>query len=138
MVVSSDGAGEGTLSGLKARGLVLPLTESSSPALVREAVLKALAPEVRKDWEAFLAQREPEVREKNDNVANYEKRPEPLSFQKPYSVKGSMERTQVPADMRLEVFASEPNIGKPIAMASRTTMQKVSNCAGIASKSALA
>ena len=117
VVVSGDGSGVGALSGLKARGLVLPLTEASTPVLVRESVLKALAPAVRKDWEAFLAQREPEVREKNDNVANYEKRPEPLSFQKPYSVKGSMERTQVPADMRLELFASEPNIGKPIAMA---------------------
>ena len=69
------------------------------------------------NWQKFLAQREPEVREKNANVANYEKRPEPLTFQKPFSVKGSMERTQVPADMELKLFASEPDIMKPIAFA---------------------
>jgi putative membrane-bound dehydrogenase-like protein len=117
VVVSGDGAALSTLASLRARGLVLPVTDASIPALVREAVLKAVPAETRKDWETFLARREPEVREKNDNVANYEKRPEPLSFQKPYSVKGSMQRIQVPADMRLELFASEPNIGKPIAMA---------------------
>jgi putative membrane-bound dehydrogenase-like protein len=116
-VVSGDAKGLGVLSTFKERGLLLPVTEATTPALVREAVLKSIPAQMRQDWEAFLAQREPEVREKNDNVANYEKRPEPLSFQKPYSVKGSMERTQVPADMRLELFASEPNIGKPIAMA---------------------
>jgi hypothetical protein len=57
VVVSGDGTGLGTLSSLKERGLVLPLTNDSTPALVREAVLKALPPGVRKDWEAFLAQR---------------------------------------------------------------------------------
>jgi putative membrane-bound dehydrogenase-like protein len=50
-------------------------------------------------------------------VANYEKRPQPLTFQHPFSVKGSMERTQVPADCELKLFASEPDIRKPIAMA---------------------
>jgi putative membrane-bound dehydrogenase-like protein len=70
-----------------------------------------------KEWEAFLAQREAEKREVNANVANYEKRPEPLTFQHGLSVKGSMERTQVPPDMRLELFASEPDIMKPIAFA---------------------
>ncbi|MDP4848827.1 MAG: glycosyl hydrolase, partial [Verrucomicrobiales bacterium] len=68
-------------------------------------------------YEAFLTQREPEERVKDPNVANYEKRPEPLTFQKPYSVKGSLERTQVAADLKLELFASDPDIGKPIAMA---------------------
>ena len=80
--------------------------------------LEAALPAARKSgWQKFLAQREPEVREKNINVANYEKRPEPLTFQKPFSVKGSMERTQVPADMKLVLFASEPDITKPIAFA---------------------
>ena len=69
------------------------------------------------NWQKFLDQREPEIREENANVANYEKRPKPLTFQKPFSVKGSMERTQVPADMELMLFASEPDIMKPIAFA---------------------
>ena len=71
----------------------------------------------RQDWEAFLAQREPEKREANPNVANYERRPEAVTFVQPLSVKGSRERTQVPIDMHLELFAAEPDIAKPIAMA---------------------
>ncbi len=42
----------------------------------------------RAEWESFLAQREPEVREPNPKVANYEKRPQPITFQHPFSVKG--------------------------------------------------
>ena len=69
------------------------------------------------EWEKFLAQRDPEKREASPTVANYEKRPQPLTFQHPFSVKGSRERTQVAPDLRFELFASEPNIGKPIAFA---------------------
>ncbi|MDZ4290153.1 MAG: PVC-type heme-binding CxxCH protein, partial [Prosthecobacter sp.] len=56
-------------------------------------------------------------REPNGQVANYENRPQPLSFQQPLNVKGSMERTQVPADLELKLFAAEPDIRKPIAFA---------------------
>jgi len=84
---------------------------------VREKILAAIGDARRKEWEVFLAQREPEQREPHPQVANYEKRPEPLTFQHPFSVKGSIERTQVPADMRLQVFAGEPDIMKPIAFA---------------------
>src|SRR5262249_39645382 len=69
------------------------------------------------DWENFLAQREPEKREARPTIANYEKRPQAVTFQFPFSPKGTQERTQVPADMRLELFASDPQIGKPIAFA---------------------
>jgi putative membrane-bound dehydrogenase-like protein len=84
---------------------------------VQEKILSAAGDARRKEWQAFLAQREPEKREPNPNVANYEKRPEAITFQHPLGVKGSMERTQVPIDMRLELFASEPDIMKPIAFA---------------------
>ena len=84
---------------------------------VREKVLATVGGARRKAWEAFLAQREPEQREPNAQVANYEKRSQPITFQHPFSVKGSIERTQVPADMKLKVFASEPDIMKPIAFA---------------------
>lgn len=86
-------------------------------ALTRESILAAVTPQRRAAWESFLRHREPERREKNANVANYEKRPEALTFQHPFSPKGAMERTQVPADCRLELFASEPDIAKPIAFA---------------------
>ena len=85
--------------------------------MLRNAIVWAVGDKAKAEWETFLAQREPEKREANPNVANYEKRPEPLTFQLPMSVKGSMERTQVPADMKLQLFASEPDIRKPIAMA---------------------
>ena len=85
--------------------------------MLRNAIVWSVGDRVQGEWEAFLAQRETEVREKSPNVANYEKRPEAVTFQHPLSVKGAMERTQVPADCRLELFASEPDIAKPIAFA---------------------
>ncbi len=69
------------------------------------------------EWEKFLAQREPEQREARPTIANYEKRAQPVTFQFPLSVKGSKERTQVAPDLRLELFAAEPDIAKPIFMA---------------------
>ncbi len=91
--------------------------ERSWAATMRDKLLAAAGDARRKEWEAFLAQREPEKREANSNVANYERRPEAITFVHPLSVKGSKERTQVPADLRLELFASEPDIAKPIALA---------------------
>ncbi len=85
--------------------------------MLHNAILWSVGDKVKAEYDAFIAQREPEVREKKDTVANYEKRREPITFQHPFTVKGSMERTQVPADCRLELFASEPDIGKPIAFA---------------------
>ena len=96
---------------------VLVVKADETVADFRAGVEAALSADRKASWQKFLAQREPEVREKNGNVANYEKRPEPLTFQKPYSVKGSMERTQVPADLKLVLFAAEPDIMKPIAFA---------------------
>lgn len=101
-------------------GMTLPVLAVKADGDVvafRQSLEAALSVARKTSWQAFLAQRDPEVRAKNANVANYEKRPEPLTFQKPYSVKGSMERTQVPADMKLVLFASEPEITKPIAFA---------------------
>jgi putative membrane-bound dehydrogenase-like protein len=83
----------------------------------RETLLAAAGGARQQEWEKFLAQREPEKREPNPNVANYEKRPQPITFQHPMSVQASMQRTQVPVDMHLELFAAEPDIAKPIAFA---------------------
>ena len=104
------------LAGLDAQRLVFAEV-NMAPGPVKAKILAAAGDARRKEYEAFLAQREPEKREPNPNVANYEKRPEPLTFQHPFSVKGSMERTQVPADMKLVLFAGEPDIAKPIAFA---------------------
>jgi putative membrane-bound dehydrogenase-like protein len=85
--------------------------------MLRNAITWAVGDSTRADWERFVAQREPEKRQADPNIANYEKRPEAITLQQPFSVKGSAERTQVPADMHLELFAAEPNITKPIAFA---------------------
>ena len=99
-------------------GKTIPVLRPSTDAQAfRQALLAKLNPARVAAWEKFLAQRETEVREENPNVANYERRPKPLTLQKPFSVKGSMERTQVPADMKLVLFAAEPDIMKPIAFA---------------------
>ena len=80
-------------------------------------LLAAIGAARRTEWESFLAGREPERRESRPTIANYEKRAEPVTFQLPLSVKGSRERTQVAPDLRLELFAAEPDIAKPIFMA---------------------
>lgn len=103
--------------GVWAKQVTIPVGEQDGPEAVKVRVLAAVSGERKAAWEKFLAGREPERREKDGNVANYEKRAEPLTFQHPYSPKGAMERIQVPADMRLELFASEPDIAKPIAFA---------------------
>jgi putative membrane-bound dehydrogenase-like protein len=84
---------------------------------LKEKLLAAAGPQRRAEWEQFVKAREAEERSENPNVANYERRPKPLTFQHPLSVKGSMERTQVAPDLRLELFAAEPDIMKPIALA---------------------
>jgi len=91
--------------------------ESLAPAAFAKDLAARLEPARVADWRRFVEQRDAEVREESPWVANYEKRPKPLTLQKPYSVKGSMERTQVPADLKLVLFAAEPDIMKPIAFA---------------------
>ena len=80
-------------------------------------LLAAAGPTRVAAWEKFIAQREPEQREARPTIANYEKRAQPVTFQFPLGVKGSLERTQVAPDLRLELFAGEPDISKPIFMA---------------------
>ncbi len=91
--------------------------EAKWVAIAKTKLVAAISMERRKQWVDFLAQREPERREPSPTIANYERRPEPLTLQQPFSVKGSLERTQVPIDMHLELFAAEPDIAKPIAFA---------------------
>ena len=105
------------LAPLKAKKRVVAVKDNDAPAAIRSTILATVDPVAKSDWEKFLAQREPEVREKNPLVANYEKRPEAITLQQPFNVKGAMERTQVPADLKLELYASDPEIGKPIAFA---------------------
>lgn len=92
-------------------------TAEGFAAAARTRLLAALPATRVAAWEKFLAQREPEKREARPTIANYEKRTEPVTYQFPFSVKGSLERTQVAPDLKLELFAAEPDIAKPIFMA---------------------
>ncbi len=96
---------------------VLQVPEGADPAAFLADLLGRLPQPRVKAWREFLAAREPEQREPSPWVANYERRPQPITFQKPLAPKGSMERTHVPADLRLTLFAAEPDILKPIAFA---------------------
>ncbi|MEO6525096.1 MAG: PVC-type heme-binding CxxCH protein [Gemmatimonadaceae bacterium] len=84
-------------------------------ALVRNGILWAVGDEVRGQWQQYkvapLAYRE------TSRIPNYERRNPPLKLQDPLAPAASMTRIQVPAGFRLELFASEPDIVKPIAMA---------------------
>ncbi len=93
------------------------VVKAGEAKLDKDTLLSQIPAARKASYEAFLAQRETEKREKHPQVANYEKRPEPLTLQLPFSTKGSMERTQVPADCELKLFAAEPDIAKPIAFA---------------------
>ncbi|MBC7365265.1 MAG: glycosyl hydrolase, partial [Undibacterium sp.] len=101
---------------LTASALGDPTTEGYAAA-AKPKLLAAVGPARAAAWEKFLAQREPEQREARPTIANYEKRPEPLTFQFSFDVKGSVERTQVAPDLHLVLFAGEPDIAKPIFMA---------------------
>ncbi len=97
---------------------VLRLTSPATDAQLREQLLAAVSPAAKAAWETFLATREPVRREARDaSIANYEKRPSPVPYQFPLTPEGSMARTQVPADFELKLFAAEPDIAKPIALA---------------------
>jgi putative membrane-bound dehydrogenase-like protein len=120
VLMDTPKAGFSFLQGFDQKKIIVPDFSVDNHALVaavREQVLTAVGDARKKDWEAFLAQREPEKREPNPNVANYERRAEAITFVHPLSVKGSKERTQVAPDLRLELFAGEPDIAKPIAFA---------------------
>jgi hypothetical protein len=61
---------------------------------LKEKLLTAAGPQRRGEWVQFIQARETEKREVKPTVANYERRPQPLTYQYPLSVTGSMERTQ--------------------------------------------
>jgi len=86
-------------------------------ATAKQKFLAAAGPARTATWEKFVAQREPERREPRPTIANYEKRAQPVTFQHPFSVKGSMERTPVAPDLKLQLFAAEPDIAKPMFLA---------------------
>jgi putative membrane-bound dehydrogenase-like protein len=95
---------------------LIKYTERPTDAVLREAVLSGVSKKGKSDWEALVKSR-PALQRLPGEVPNYERRPEPVKYQSPLSVKDSMRYTQVPADFDLQLFAAEPDVVKPIYMA---------------------
>ncbi|HIL72128.1 MAG TPA: glycosyl hydrolase, partial [Verrucomicrobia bacterium] len=85
--------------------------------LVKSGILWAVGERVSALHARFLATRHPLEYERRDNIANYERRPQPLAYQLPLSPEDSMDYLQAPIDFRMELFAAEPQIINPICMA---------------------
>lgn len=83
--------------------------------LVKRGILWAVGEDVKARWEQL------EIPEHqytpSDNIPNYERRPEPLPLQAPFAQPESEKFTHVPAEFSLEIFATEPDVINPIAMA---------------------
>ncbi len=82
--------------------------------LVTQGILHAVGAEKR----AILAALKlPELKYREARLPNYEKREGPQLQQLPLTPEESVKFIQVPVDFNLQVFASEPNVMHPIAMA---------------------
>ncbi|PVD50649.1 dehydrogenase [Terrimonas sp.] len=82
--------------------------------LVYNGILWAVGDHARSLVEAF---KEPDPAYTEAKMPNYEKRDPSPMFQAPLSPEESMKMVQVPVGFELQLFASEPDIHKPIHMA---------------------
>ena len=82
--------------------------------LIKGGILWAIGDKARARYEKFLAGRAPLQYEKRDNIANYERRPQPLPYQLPLAPQDSLKYTQAPVGFRMELFAAEPDVVNPI------------------------
>jgi hypothetical protein len=85
--------------------------------LSRDAILSKLSAERKASLRGLPRPTRAEKREEASAGRQLREAPGAAHSPAPMSVKGSMERTQVPADCELKLFASEPDIAKPIAFA---------------------
>jgi putative membrane-bound dehydrogenase-like protein len=84
-------------------------------SLVRNAILWAVGDRVRAQHDQYAIA--PLVYHESGNIPNYERRNPPLKLQEALTPYASMTHIQVPPGFELKLFASEPDIVKPIAMA---------------------
>ena len=82
--------------------------------LIKRAILWAVGEGPRNRWEQLQL---PELEyATSGNIANYERREQPLPLQSPLPAEESSKLIQVPPGFKLELFAEEPDIINPIAM----------------------
>lgn len=84
--------------------------------LLESGILWAVGDEVAGLRKRFVETRASLTYEKRDNIPNYERRPEPLPYQLPLSVKDSLDYTRAPIGFEIVPFAWEPMIVNPMAM----------------------
>ncbi|GAC1516914.1 MAG: hypothetical protein NVS1B4_15130 [Gemmatimonadaceae bacterium] len=84
-------------------------------ALIRNGILWSVGETVRAEWARLRIP--PLIRRETSLIPNYERRLPPPQYQEPLSPEASMLHSQVPPGFELKLFASETQIGKPIAMA---------------------
>lgn len=82
--------------------------------LLQNGVLWAVNNAAKKEWDKLD---KPIASYSDAKLPNYEKREGGFQLQAPLSAAASQLMTQVPADFKMELFAAEPDIEKPIAMA---------------------
>jgi uncharacterized protein len=83
--------------------------------LIEKAVAWAVSEPTRQAWQQFTV---PSVNyAEGFNVPNYEQRNPAPKYQLPFTVEESMKFIQLPAEFKIELFAAEPEIVKPIAFA---------------------
>jgi putative membrane-bound dehydrogenase-like protein len=87
---------------------------ASFQALIRGAALWTAGDAVSNQWEKL--QMPTVVYKPSVYIPNYERRVPPLKFQEPLSPQDSMKTMQVPPGFEVKLFASEPDIIKPISM----------------------
>ena len=83
--------------------------------LVKNGLLWAVGDDLRARWEGLSF--EPHVYTDHDSIPNYEERDPPPRLQQAFSPEASQQFIQVPPGFELQLFAAEPDIVNPIAMA---------------------
>ncbi|WP_109699295.1 PVC-type heme-binding CxxCH protein [Chitinophaga deserti] len=85
--------------------------------LLKNGILWAAGDKAKKRWEAWRASMPTLEYRDEANIPNYEKRDPAPRYQLPLSPEASAKLIQVPPGCELQLFASEPDIINPIAMA---------------------
>ncbi|SDM48413.1 putative membrane-bound dehydrogenase domain-containing protein [Catalinimonas alkaloidigena] len=85
--------------------------------LILSGIVWAVGDEARARWQPYADSLPTLTYSPAENIPNYEKRDPAPQLQAPLSPEASKKLTQVPPGFSLELFAAEPDIVNPIAMA---------------------
>jgi len=81
--------------------------------LVEKGIVWSIDEQARRSWQQLEMPGVTYI--EGFNVPNYENRPVPPQFQMPFTPEEAQKFMQTPAEFRVELFASEPDIIKPIS-----------------------